>query len=48
MKFCNKIIPTRSQYASIADHKCHCREGHEGECDEFPNKSLRRLSVMPQ
>ena len=36
MKFCNKIIPTRSQYASIADHKCHCREGHEGECDEFP------------
>lgn len=36
MDFCNKVIPTRSQYASIADHKCHCREGHEGECDEFP------------
>lgn len=36
MEFCNKIIPTRSQYASIADHKCHCREEHDGKCDEFP------------
>ena len=36
MEFCNNVIPTRSQYADIADHKCHCSKGHSGKCDEFP------------
>lgn len=36
MKFCNKIITTRSQYADAAQHKCHCPKGHSGECNEFP------------
>lgn len=36
MEFCNKIIPTRSQYAEVAEHKCHCPKGHHGKCEEFP------------
>lgn len=24
MEFCHKVIPTRSQYADVAEHKCHC------------------------
>lgn len=31
MEFCNKIIPTRSQYAEVAEHKCHCPKGHHGK-----------------
>ena len=36
MNFCNKIIASKSQYAEIADHKCHCIKGHTGKCNEFP------------
>ncbi len=36
MEFCNKIIPTRSQYAEAASHRCHCRKGHAGRCSEYP------------
>lgn len=36
MEFCHKIIPTRSQYTNIAEHKCHCSKGHKGKCEEFP------------
>lgn len=46
MKFCNKIITTRSKYADAAQHKCHCPKGHSGKCDEFP--FLKHLkSVAP-
>lgn len=44
MKFCNKIIPTRSQYSNVADHKCHCLEGHSGKCNEFP--FLEHLKIV--
>ncbi len=44
MQFCNRIIPTRSQYAEAADHRCHCRSGHTGRCDEFP--FLRHLQSV--
>ena len=44
MQFCNRIIPTRSQYADAADHRCHCRRGHTGRCDEFP--FLRHLQSV--
>lgn len=44
MEFCNQIIPTRSQYAEAADHRCHCRRGHAGKCDEFP--FLRHLQAI--
>ena len=36
MEFCHKVIPTRSQYADVAEHKCHCPKGHSGKCEEFP------------
>lgn len=36
MNFCHKTIDTRSQYAAIAKHKCHCIQGHSGKCEEFP------------
>lgn len=36
MIFCNKSIATRSQYAEVANHKCHCPKGHTGKCTEFP------------
>lgn len=36
MNFCNKIIASKSQYAEVADHKCHCIKGHTGKCNEFP------------
>ena len=36
MEFCHKVIPTRSQYADVAEHKCHCPKGHTGKCEEFP------------
>lgn len=35
MEFCHKVIPTRSQYADVAEHKCHCPKGHSGKCEEF-------------
>lgn len=43
MVFCNKTLPTRSQYADVADHCCHRPQGHTGKCDEFP--FLRHLQV---
>lgn len=36
MDFCYKVIPTRSQYADVAKHRCHCSKGHIGKCEEFP------------
>lgn len=36
MKFCRKIINSKSQYAAIAQHRCHLPEGHSGRCEEFP------------
>ena len=36
MEFCNKPIASRSQYANVAQHKCHRVKGHTGKCEEFP------------
>ena len=44
MEFCNNIIPTRSQYANVAEHKCHCPKGHSGKCEEFP--FLNHLKIV--
>lgn len=44
MEFCGNPIPTRSQYADVAEHKCHCRKGHHGKCEEFP--FLNHLKVI--
>ncbi len=54
MEFCHKVIPTRSQYADVAEHKCHCPKGHSGKCEEFPflnhlksiNKQVTKENVM--
>lgn len=36
MFFCNRVIPTRSQYVGAAERRCHCPDGHAGRCVEFP------------
>lgn len=36
MEFCNKPIDSTSQYAGIAQHRCHLSKGHSGKCEEFP------------
>ena len=36
MRFCHKHITSKSQYADVAQHKCHLLEGHSGKCQEFP------------
>lgn len=46
MEFCHKVIPTRSQYADVAEHKCHCPKGHSGKCEEFPFLRQYRTEKM--
>lgn len=36
MEYCNKVIPSRSRFSEVADHKCHLPKGHAGRCQEFP------------
>ena len=36
MNFCNKKIPSRSQYDAIQSRHCHLPDGHSGKCCEFP------------
>lgn len=36
IKYCGKVISSRSRFAKIAPKKCHLSEGHEGSCKEFP------------
>lgn len=36
MRFCHKHITSKSQYADVAQHKCHLLEGHSSKCQEFP------------
>lgn len=40
MKFCNKSIPTRSQYADAAEHKCHCLEVTVGNVMNFHSLNI--------
>lgn len=47
MEFCNKPIASRSQYANVAQHKCHRVKGHTGKCEEFPFLSHLK-EVNPQ
>lgn len=36
MRLCRKAIANRSKYASISTKYCHQKEGHAGNCAEFP------------
>ena len=45
MTFCLNPISSSSQYAEVAQHVCHCKQGHTGKCNEFPFlKHLKKVS----